>query len=192
MNDMLKKEARKIYRQKRDEINYIDRVKWDDLLLIQFQSLELPFIDYVLSFYPIEQQNEINTFLLTDYLHFRNPNLSICYPKTSRVQTEMYAIICNADSIFEANEWNIPEPTDTDAASPGMLDLVLVPLLAFDNNGNRVGYGKGYFDRYLKQCRPDCLKIGLSYFDAVDTIEDANEFDVPLDFCITPHRTYVF
>ncbi|MGZ8545287.1 MAG: 5-formyltetrahydrofolate cyclo-ligase [Flavisolibacter sp.] len=189
---MLKKDARNLYRKKREEISYNERIKWDDLLLIQFQSLQLPFINYVLSFYPIEQQNEINTLLLTDYLHFRNPNLSICYPKTSRHQIEMAAIICNADSIFEANEWNIPEPTDTDAAAPDMLDLVLVPLLAFDSRGTRVGYGKGYFDRYLKHCRPDCLKIGLSYFEAVDTIEDANDFDVPLDFCITPQRTYVF
>ncbi len=192
MNDMLKKEARSVYRKKRDGISFSDRMKWDDLILIRFQAMELPFINYVLSYYPIEQNNEINSFLLTDYLHFRNPNLQICYPKTNPEKLEMSAIICNADSIFESNEYNIPEPADTDSADPGMLDMVLIPLLAFDAKGTRVGYGKGFFDRYLKHCRPDCIKIGLSYFEAADTIEDANEFDVPLDFCITPQRTYVF
>ena len=104
----------------------------------------------------------------------------------------MKAIICNADSIFEANAWNIPEPVDTEVAGAELLDLVIIPMLAFDKKGNRVGYGKGYFDRYLKQCREDCIKIGFSYFDPVDSVDDASDFDVPLDLCITPQRTYVF
>ena len=189
---MLKNEIRNIYRKKRDETGFADRMKWDDLLLIQFQSAALPFIDYVLSFYPIEQNNEINTFLFTDYLHFKNPNLQICYPRTNLHDLTMEAVVCNADSIFEANAYNIPEPTDTDTADPALLDMVIIPMLAFDSNGNRVGYGKGFYDRFLARCRPDCLKVGLSYFDPVDSIDDANEFDVPLNLCITPQRAYVF
>jgi 5-formyltetrahydrofolate cyclo-ligase len=189
---MLKKEARNIYRKKRDEVSYTDRMKWDDLMLITFQSLDLPFLNYALSFYPIEQHNEFNTFLITDYLHFRNPNLQICYPKTNLKDLSMEAVICNADSIFEANEYNIPEPVDTEVAEPGLIDIVIIPLLAFDKNGNRVGYGKGFYDRYLKACREDCMKVGFCYFEALDTIDDANEFDVPLDLCITPQRAYVF
>ena len=69
-----KKEIQNIYRKKRDEISSSDKMKWDDLLLIQFQTIELPFLNYVLSFYPIEQNNEVNTFLITDYLHFKNPD----------------------------------------------------------------------------------------------------------------------
>lgn len=189
---MLKKEARSIYRKKRQEISISDKMKWDDLLLINFQTLRIPFIDYVLSFYPIEQNNEINTFLITDYLHFKNPELHICYAKTDLHNKTMEAIKCTADSIFEANVYNIPEPVSNDIVAADHIDLVLVPLLAFDENGNRVGYGKGFYDHYLKTCRDDCLKVGFSYFDPVPTIEDANEFDVPLDFCITPQRTYVF
>lgn len=189
---MLKQEARNLFRKKRDEIAITDKIKWDDLLLIQFQSLQIPFIDYVLSFYPIEQHNEVNTFLITDYLHFRNPNLTICYPRSNAEDCTMQAIICNADSIFEANAWNIPEPIDTEIAEPGLLDLIIIPMLSFDLKGNRVGYGKGYFDRYLKQCREDCIKIGFSYFDPLDSVDDANEFDVPLDLCLTPQRIYVF
>jgi 5-formyltetrahydrofolate cyclo-ligase len=72
---MLKKEARNIFKEKRYTISQADKQKWDDLLLIQFQTIDLPFLNYVLSFYPIEQNNEVNTFLITDYLHFRNLNL---------------------------------------------------------------------------------------------------------------------
>ena len=189
---MRKKEIRNIFREKRASISATDKMKWDDLLLIRFQTIELPFADYVLSFYPIEENNEVDTFLITDYLHFRNPNLTICYSKTDLENVTMQAIACHADSIFEANAYNIPEPLDTEAVDPALLDMVIVPLLACDLKGNRVGYGKGFYDRYLKQCRKDCLKIGFSYFEPVDSIDDRDEFDVPLDLCITPQRIYVF
>lgn len=189
---MLKKEARKIYKQKRETITDTERIKWDDLILIQFQSIDWPFIDSVMSFYPIDDYKEINTFLLVDYLHFKNPNLTICYPKMMGNNGHMNAIICSADSIFEQNNHGIQEPVNSEAADPATLDMIIIPLLAFDERGYRVGYGKGFYDRFLKECRDDCLKVGVSYFDAVDRIEDAAEYDVPLNFCITPHRTYVF
>jgi len=189
---MLKKDARNYYRNKRDSITPQEKLKWDDLLLIQFQSLDLPFVDCVLSFYPMEQNNEVDTFLITDYLHFRNPSMHLCYPRIDINDLSMEAVICSADSIFEANAFNIPEPVDTVIAKPADIDLVIIPMLICDQQGNRVGYGKGFYDRYLKLCREDCIRIGFSYFDPVDSIDDASEFDVPLDFCITPQRTYVF
>jgi 5-formyltetrahydrofolate cyclo-ligase len=72
------------------------------------------------------------------------------------------------------------------------LDMVFVPLIAFDEQGYRAGYGKGFYDRFLATCRPDCIKVGFSYFAAVDRLEDRHQFDVPLDLCITPHNAYVF
>ncbi len=70
--------------------------------------------------------------------------------------------------------------------------MALIPLYAFDKNGYRVGYGKGYYDRYLKRCSEDLIAVGLSYFEPVDIINDTNQFDVPLSFCITPHTVYEF
>ena len=189
---MLKKNARKTYDQKRKDLSYSDKLKWDDLILINFQTLETPHLQAVFSFYPMEERNEVNAFIITDYLHFRNPALQICYPKMAIEEPNMEAIACHADTIFEANAINILEPLETEVVDPQDLDLVLVPMLICDVNGNRVGFGKGYYDRYLSRCRPDCLKVGLSYFAPVERIEDANEFDVPLNFCITPEKVYVF
>lgn len=189
---MLKKNLRKTYREKRNEVEPSEKMRWDDLLLIRFQTIELPYVGHVLSFYPIEENNEVSTFHITDYLRFRNPGLHICYPRTDRQSHTMQAVICHPDSIFETNEWNIPEPVDTAVAEPSAIDLVIVPMLICDKKGNRVGYGKGYYDRYLAQCRPDCIRIGFSYFEPVEAVDDAGEFDVPLNFCITPERTYVF
>jgi 5-formyltetrahydrofolate cyclo-ligase len=189
---MLKKQARKLYAEKRSKLSYTDRLKWDDLILINFQTIDFPFLDYVLSFYPMEEKNEMNTFLLTEYLHFKNPALQTCYPKTDFINHTMQAIACGADAIFEGNAYNILEPVHNEIVDAELVDLIIVPLLICDTEGNRVGFGKGFYDRYLKDCREDCIKVGVSYFEPIDRIEDADEFDVPLNFCITPSQAYVF
>jgi len=189
---MLKKDARKIFKEKRRTVHSGDKMKWDDLLLIQFQKLSFPFISTVLSFYPIEENNEPDTFIITRYLQFKNPGINIAYPKTDLLGNSMQAIICDEDSLFEDNLFYVPEPVTGENIHPQTIDLVLVPLLAFDERGYRVGYGKGFYDRFLLHCRIDCTKVGLSYFEPLDAIDDADEFDVPLDFCITPQKVYVF
>ncbi len=189
---MLKKQAREIYNKKRADLSYTDRLKWDDLILINFQTIDLPFLDALLSFYPMEDKNEVNTFILTEYLRFRNLSLQICYPKTDFANHTMQAVATGADAIFEGNAYNILEPVSGGVITAEELDLVIVPLLICDKNGNRVGFGKGFYDRFLKDCRDDCIKVGVSYFEPVDSIDDADEFDVPLNFCITPQAVYVF
>ena len=189
---MLKNELRKKYRKARMELSAMQQTKLDDLLLIQFQQLALPSLQSILSFVPIEEKLEINSFLFTDFLKFRNPGLQVCYPKINVFQNTMQAIITDAETEFDSNEYDIPEPASGAVIEPKYLDAVLVPLLIFDEAGNRVGYGKGFYDRFLIGCRPDCIKIGLCYFEPVPRIEDASEFDVPLNYCITPQTNYVF
>ena len=189
---MLKKDIRKIFRLRRDELTETERMKADDLILIQLQTLEFPFFSNVMSYYPVDEKKEINSFIITDYLHFRNPALQVAYPRMIVEETKMEAVVCTPDAAFEVNEFGITEPAGNDIIPPEEIELVLVPLFAFDKQGNRVGYGKGYYDRFLKDCDPGCLKVGLSYFEPVDEIEDTDEFDVPLDLCITPQQVYVF
>ena len=189
---MLKKEARRIFKKKKDELTASQQMKWDDLLLIQFQTVDWPQLSAVLSFYPILEMKEINSFILTDYLHFRNPSLQLCYPRTNFETHTMQAIHCTADTSFEENKYGLFEPVQGEPIDPHELDIVIVPLLAFDEQGYRVGYGKGFYDRFLKDCYEDCLKVGVSYFEPVDAIEDTADFDVPLDLCITPQKVFVF
>ena len=84
------------------------------------------------------------------------------------------------------NVWDIDEPTHDEDVETQSIDMVLVPGLCFDSSGHRVGYGKGFYDRFLKTCRADCVKIGLSYFEPVDAIFDVHDEDVRLNFIITP------
>ena len=106
--------------------------------------------------------------------------------------TSMEAVLVTADEAFTDNEVGITEPMGHELLAPETLDLVLVPLLAVDERGHRVGYGKGYYDRFLSRCAPECLKVGVSYFEPVPLIEDTHEYDLPLDICITPQQVYVF
>jgi 5-formyltetrahydrofolate cyclo-ligase len=105
---------------------------------------------------------------------------------------DMEAGLVEREGLFIKNRFNILEPISGAIIQPGQLDVIFVPLVAFDTRGYRVGYGKGYYDKYLSRCRPDTVKVGFSYFDAVEYIEDIDDFDVPLNFCITPQRIYEF
>jgi 5-formyltetrahydrofolate cyclo-ligase len=189
---MLKAEARKLFREKRKALSPPERSKKDDLMLIRFQSVELPFVHSLLSYWPIEENNEPNTHLFTDYIEFRNPALIVLYPQSDFDSNTMQAIEVTADTAFETKEHHIHEPVTGIVKDAGVIDMVFVPLIACDKEGYRIGYGKGFYDKYLGKCRKDCLKIGFSYFEPIDKISDRHKFDIPLNICITPQNVYVF
>ena len=93
---------------------------------------------------------------------------------------------------IKKNEYNIPEPVDGIEVPAKKLEVVFVPLLAYDKKGNRVGYGKGFYDQFLSDCQPDVIKIGLSFFEPEEEISDIFEGDVQLDYCVTPKEIYTF
>lgn len=187
---MLKSEARKVFTEKRKAATSQQRMKWDDLILIRFQDLALPGIDVLFTYAAMEM--EVNTDPVVDYLLFRNPGLEVAYPVCGFENYTMTAVAVRADTPFVKNKYGTPEPESTEIIAPGSIDMVIVPLLCFDKKGYRVGYGKGFYDKYLQHTRADIIKIGLSYYEPVDEISDRSEFDVPLDYCITPERMYEF
>jgi len=189
---MTKKELRKAFKEKRNSLSAAERARFDDLMLIQFQNVDLPFIYSLFAYWPMEHHNEPDIHLFTDYIEFRNPELKIAYPKIDLKGNEMVAILIDEETAFEKNNFGTYEPENTEIIRPGAFDMVFVPLLAIDMEGYRIGYGKGFYDKFLADCRDDCLKVGFSYFEPVQQITDKHEFDVPLNLCITPQSVYVF
>ena len=167
-------------------------MKLDDLILIQFQRLSLPEIQSLLSYWPIPTHHEVNTLPITDFLQFRMPGLTLAYPRTEYEKLSMEAVVVDEETEYAMTHRGISEPQQGDILLPEELDAVFVPLLAYDVRGYRVGYGKGFYDKYLKLCRPDVIKIGFSYFAPEPLISDVHEFDIPLNFAITPERIYEF
>jgi 5-formyltetrahydrofolate cyclo-ligase len=90
------------------------------------------------------------------------------------------------------NSWGIPEPDQGIEVPAGQLEVVFIPLLAWDKRGHRVGYGKGFYDNFLSACKPEVIKIGLSLFEAVEAIEGIRPEDIPMDYCVHPEGITAF
>jgi 5-formyltetrahydrofolate cyclo-ligase len=189
---MTKQELRQLYKSKRRELDSRERLRYDDLLLLQFQQFDYGAVQTVLAYWPMSEAVEPNTHLFSGYLRHMLPGLQLAYPKADRQQHAIDALVINEDTVYQTNEWGITEPKQGQPIAPQEIDLVFVPMLVCDKQGNRVGYGKGFYDRFLAQCREDVVKIGFSYFEPVDEITDTADFDVPLTYCITPSATYEF
>ncbi len=190
---MLKKELRKFYKEKRLALSFQEILKLDDLLLIQFQRLAFNGnVEWVMSYLPIPGKAEIDPHLFVASLQLLLPDLKTTYPVIAPADCSMQPFWVDDDTVFKENELFIQEPVNGKQVDIARIDVVFVPLLAFDKKGYRVGYGKGFYDRFLSLCHPDVIAIGFSYFPPVDEITDTNQFDIPLNYCITPQQLYEF
>ena len=189
---MTKKELRKLYKEKRAAIHSKDKLKLDDVLLINFQRLYFEDVHVLLSYWAKTDAHEPNTHLFSGFLRHSIPGLQIAYPKCNFNSSSMEALQVNEDTVYYTNQNGLTEPKEGTIITPSQVDLVFVPFLVCDKDGYRVGYGKGFYDRYLARCRKDVIKIGFGYFDPIEKIDDKNSFDIPLDYCITPERVYEF
>ncbi|RSK46438.1 5-formyltetrahydrofolate cyclo-ligase [Hymenobacter perfusus] len=143
-------------------------------------------------FLPIPQQHEPDTWLLIRQLWAKQPHLQLAVPVVQADGHTLRHFHLTSETQLMNNKWAIPEPVRAAEVAPLQLDAVLVPLLAFDEAGHRVGYGKGFYDRFLTECRPDALRIGVSLEPPVARITDAWAGDVPLHACLTPERVWRF
>lgn len=187
---MTKKELRIKYKELRAKLtpDEVDALSMD----IANQALKLPIWNYdnYHVFLSIEEHKEVQTDYLLHILSGKDKNIII---SRSDFDTRIMAHVLLTDNVvIRKNEWNIPEPTNGFAITDEVIDVVFVPLLAYDVKGNRVGYGKGFYDVFLSKCKPNVIKIGLSFFDPEDGISDVFSNDVQLDYCITPHKIITF
>lgn len=186
---MRKKELRTDYKNRRKSITESMLLKSSQA--IANATLTLPIWEYAYFhlYLPIAHQKEVETRFILTFLRERNKNVVL--PKLAGPDSFISYLYTDTTEL-RTNSWNIPEPVDGITVPAPKIDVVFLPLLVFDNKGNRVGYGKGFYDNFLRECRKEVIKIGLSLFDAVDAIEDIHENDVPMDYCVTPGKTYSF
>ena len=140
---------------------------------------------------PIINSNEVDTYPIIDRLRTTNTDIQIVVPKVAPGNDFLNHYFLKESTRLIANQWGIPEPVEARPVQVPQIDLVLVPMLAFDKSGNRIGYGKGFYDRFLGECRPDTQMIGLSYFDPVDKIE-VESTDIAMNAVVTPDRVWKF
>lgn len=141
-------------------------------------------------FLTIEEQKEINTEYILQILAGKDKEIVIS--KCDFATLGMTHFLLTDNTKIKKNSYNVPEPVDGLEVPDAKIDVVFVPLLAYDKRGNRVGYGKGFYDNFLSKCKPETIKIGLSFFPPEEKIEDVSENDVKLDFCVTPEGVICF
>lgn len=187
---MLKKELRQKYKGKRQELSdaEIDNLS----LAIANKVLTLPIWEktYFHIFLPITEHKEVNTEFILHLLSGKDKEIILS--KSDFTTRKMTHFLLTDNTKIRKNEYNIPEPVDGLEVPTSKIDVVFVPLLAFDKTGHRAGYGKGFYDQFLAECKPETIKIGLSFFEAEEQIEDVFENDVKLDYCVTPNAVYRF
>ena len=187
---MPKKELRKYYKELRNRLtNEMIEAK---SLAIANRLLQLDIWDkiYYHLFLSIEEQKEIDTEFILQILAGKDKEILVS--KSDFDTLEMTHFLLTDNTKFKKNEYNIPEPVDGLEVPITKIDVVFVPLLAFDVKGNRVGYGKGFYDKFLSNCKPETIKIGVSFFEAEEKIEDVSENDIRLNYCVTPEKIYTF
>ena len=187
---MFKKEIRLKYKELRQALseNQIEEFS----LAIANEVLLLPIWEktYFHVFLPIEEQKEVNTEYLLHLLSGKDKE--ICISKSDFESRKMTHFLLTDNTKIKKNEYNIPEPVDGIEVPSNKMEVVFIPLLAFDKQGNRVGYGKGFYDKFLAECHPNTVKIGLSFFEPEEVISDVNATDIQLNYCVTPKRTIKF
>ena len=187
---MTKSELRKIYKQKRQALS--TETIFDLSLQIANNLLELPIweFSYYHIFLSITEQKEINTDYILSILSGKDKHIIVS--KSDFTTNDLTHFLLTDSMVIKKNKYNIPEPAEGIPIDNKLIDVVFIPLLAFDKQGHRVGYGKGFYDTFLSKCKPETIKIGLSFFEAESEIEGVFENDVPLDYCVTPTKTYRF
>ena len=154
----------------------------------QLDKLNIWKLKHYHIFISISKYNELDTSFIINKL--KSEQKIIIVPKISN--NELVHIAINDETEFGLNEYGIKEPNDGNHFVIENLDIIFIPLLAFDIEGHRVGYGKGYYDRFLKLTNNSTLKIGLSFFDPINKILDIDDNDVKLDYCVTPKQVHKF
>lgn len=186
---MLKEELRKKYIQKRKALSI------DEAFLLS-EKIFKNFIEYfkpsqnqkIHIFIPIEKFREVNTQIFVSY--FLSRKIRVFVPKI--VDTRLISVEIFADSKFELNNWGISEPVSDEDSGILDFDFVITPLLYCDRQGNRVGYGKGFYDGFFEKVSEETKKIGVNYFNPEENIDDVWENDIPLDYLVTPDAVLSF
>lgn len=182
---------RKVYLEKRLTLSSTELKRRNELLVHQlFDFIDFRSINWLHSFLSIVEKKEVDTASVIEKARDINPKLNVVTSRT-RPKGLLEHYVLDDNATIEKNAWGIPEPVRGTLADIHLLDVVLVPLISFDKEGQRIGYGKGYYDRFLKKI-PEAKKIGVSLGPPLDKILYSNKFDVVLDACVTPFKVYQF
>ncbi|MBM3176384.1 MAG: 5-formyltetrahydrofolate cyclo-ligase [Bacteroidetes bacterium] len=155
-----------------------------------FSAFDLSFLKIIHTFLPAPEKREPDIWPLIERIRRDFPHIRLTVPKVNGDVLQNFFF----EGIHQLRKgaFGIQEPAQGIPVESEQIDLVLVPVLIGDLYGNRLGYGKGFYDRFLAECRKDCLKIGVSLLDTESEMLPAEPHDVRLNYLITPEGVINF
>lgn len=186
---MTKSEIRKLYLEKRKTLSQDEVFLLSEKIFENFMSYFKPVSGQKIHiFLPIEKFNEIRTDFFIEKLF--KENIRVFVPKI--FNDKLISVEIFPDSKFIQNSWGISEPLSNEDSGEKEFDFVITPLLYCDHQGNRVGYGKGFYDKFFSELNSKTKRIGINYFNPLEVIDDVDSFDIALDYLVTPTEILSF
>lgn len=187
-----KEKLRAHYLNKRKQLSPAEFDQLNHGLLKQVEKLDIRNSQVIHIFLSIADQFEPDTFAIMETIKRQHSDSRWVTSTVAKNNDALYHFELDHLTLLRKSKWGIPEPIGGYLIPEQEIDLIFIPLLVVDQTGHRVGYGKGFYDRFLSKCRPDALKVGISLFEPIPRIIDAAVWDMQLDACITPSNTYWF
>ena len=185
---MNKIEARKKYLDLRKKLDNVQIISKSISISNNLQDLPIWEHNFYHIYLPIKEKNEVDTMQINNILN--NKKKKVLIPKSDFNNTTMKSFLLNDNTVLKKNNYGITEPINNEEFL-GRIDVIFIPLVAYDLIGNRVGYGKGFYDKFLRNQNNIILRVGLSFFNPEKRIK-IDEHDENLDFCVTPNRIFSF
>jgi len=185
---MNKIEARKKYLYLRKKLDNVQIISKSTSISNNLQDLPIWEHNFYHIYLPIKEKNEVDTMPIINILN--NKKKKVLIPKSDFNNTTMKSFLLNDNTVLKKNNYGITEPINNEEFL-GRIDVIFIPLVAYDLIGNRVGYGKGFYDKFLRNQNNKILRVGLSFFNPEKRIK-IDEHDENLDFCVTPNRIFSF
>jgi 5-formyltetrahydrofolate cyclo-ligase len=188
-----KKELRTYWLEYRLTLSEPQKNEWSSRIQeLLFSEFAIQQADNLHVFLPIQERCEVRTWNMIRHIQETMPYVQVSVPRITHAKERTMESVCvDPSTSFVRNRWGIEEPENGYIVPPNSIDLILLPLITFDKKGHRLGYGGGFYDRYLPLCT-HATKIGLSYFEPIEAIPEISSFDVKMDFCVTPNKVFRF
>ncbi len=184
---------RKFYLNERLSLSEKDLAQYNrDICDNFFNQISLKGIRVVHSFITMDNTNEPDTWMIINRLLKNYEEIRISVPRINVDSRSIENFYYENPAQLKPNAWGIREPEFGESTVTEDIDLVLVPMLIADQYGHRVGYGKGFYDKFLATCKTSCVSVGLCFYEPVLRINDIQDWDMPLKYCVTPVKVHHF
>ncbi len=180
---MNKIKLRKLLKLKRDKIKKAHRKKFSKIIIKKF----LKYFEQILKnkkniMLYISFKSEVETKSLIKFL--LKKKLKVYVPVI--IDEKVHPVRLKVNDKFKKGKFNILEPAKKiKLTNFNLLDIIIIPGICFDKKGNRIGFGKGYFDRFLSKLDKKIIKIGFAFSKQIVKKIPAKKHDIKMDYIIT-------